>query len=91
MEKFIWEIVETEICTEDSQSFRTYGVKIVDQWSFEFVYPDISLVKEDVQNLIKRVGHMDIAREHLLDIIHDYIEELAGVDIYVPNKVLVSA
>jgi len=91
MEKFKWEIVETEICTEDSQSFRTYGVKIVDQWGFEFVYPDISLVKEDVQNLIKRVGHMDIAREHLLDIIHDYIEELAGVDIYVPNKVLVSA
>ncbi|HPU67865.1 MAG TPA: hypothetical protein PLK57_07425 [Clostridiales bacterium] len=91
MEKFKWEIVETEICTEDSQSFRTNGVKIVDQWGFEFVYPDISLVKEDVQNLIKRVGHMDIAREHLLDIIHDYIEELAGVDIYVPNKVLVSA
>ena len=91
MEKFKWEIVETDICTEDSQSFRTYGVKKVDQWGFEFVYPDISLVKEDVQNLIKRVGHMDIAREHLLDIIHDYIEELAGVDIYVPNKVLVSA
>jgi hypothetical protein len=86
MENLKWEIIETEILVDDSQFYKTYGVNVADLKGFEFTYSDVSLSRKDVQRLVDRVGKMDISTVHLRDIVLDYIEELAGVDIYSFNN-----
>lgn len=73
-----YQIIETASITQDYGSRIVYGLKaeFSGETADELTIGDISTNKDDIERLVTLLIECGVAREHLMDVIEDFVQEL---------------